>query len=349
MADCGNTFNGGSKAATDGCNMACSGNSTEVCGGPNRLTVFTSGNAGGSSSSGPSVNPGPAGWGSLGCYTDSTGARTLTTGVAVTGGASAMTVALCTSACKSNGFKYAGVEYASECYCGNSFANGGGPASDGSSGCSMTCAGNATEYCGGPNRLNVYQAGVSAATSAAASGGSAATSTAAGSAAASSIVTTIGNNANPTSASDGPGTITTSTTSGLAAVTSGVSNGLPNGWTYKGCFVDSTNGRILPTQVPDSSSLTIETCIASCKAAGYSVAGAEYSTQCFCGDEVIEGGTLASQDSDCGMACGGNANEKCGGPSRMSIYSNDTLTIIQPPVAQNTSLPGKWQYVGCLT
>lgn len=38
--------------------------------------------------------------------------------------------------------------------CGNTVANGGMPAT---SGCNMLCAGNRTEYCGGPNRLNLYE------------------------------------------------------------------------------------------------------------------------------------------------------------------------------------------------
>lgn len=46
---------------------------------------------------------------------EGTTGRTLTTGMAVTGGGAAMTVALCTSACKAANFIYAGVEYAGEC------------------------------------------------------------------------------------------------------------------------------------------------------------------------------------------------------------------------------------------
>lgn len=40
--------------------------------------------------------------------------------------------------------------------CGNSFSNGGVPAPEGLSGCSMLCSGNLSEYCGGPNRLDIY-------------------------------------------------------------------------------------------------------------------------------------------------------------------------------------------------
>lgn len=38
--------------------------------------------------------------------------------------------------------------------CGDAFANGGVPAA--ASDCNMLCAGNSEEFCGGPNRLNVY-------------------------------------------------------------------------------------------------------------------------------------------------------------------------------------------------
>lgn len=43
--------------------------------------------------------------------------------------------------------------------CGNTLAAGSGPAAAGD--CSMTCSGNATEACGGPNRLNLFWSGTS--------------------------------------------------------------------------------------------------------------------------------------------------------------------------------------------
>ena len=107
-----------------------------------------------SASGGPTTNPGPNGWASLGCYSDRTQARTLQNPEPVTGGSKNMTVAGCTAKCQSLGYLYAGVEYAQECYCGNQIANGG---SSISSGCNMPCAGNSSEYCGGPNALNLYQ------------------------------------------------------------------------------------------------------------------------------------------------------------------------------------------------
>ena len=218
-----------------------------------------------------------------------------------------MTVALCTSACKSGGYTYAGVEYSGECYCGNSITAPGAPATDG---CNMLCNGNQTEYCGGPNRLDLYKAGAAAATTTAAA------------------TTAAGTTAAPTSAA----------------------TGLPAGWTYNACWIDNANGgRILTNQQPDNAQTTVETCVAACKAAGYTIAGIEYSTQCFCGNQIINGGTKATSEADCNMACGGNANEKCGGPNRMSIYATGTVTVLAPPKAQTTGLPTGWTYSGCIT
>jgi hypothetical protein len=128
------------------CNMPCSGDATEACGGSNLLTVYTD-------SSYPVVNPGPAGWKSLECYTDGVSARTLPINAGHLGGDSGLTVALCAQAC--SGYAYFGVEYAGECYCGNSILNGGASALP--SGCDMPCKGNPGEFCGGSNRLNLYQ------------------------------------------------------------------------------------------------------------------------------------------------------------------------------------------------
>lgn len=108
ITDCGNFFLGDSnKTTTTDCNMACAGNSTELCGAGNRLTVFWNGK----NATQPVTNPGPSGWHSVGCYSDSVNARTLPTGQNVPGGASNMTVGGCVTACANAGYSLAGVEY----------------------------------------------------------------------------------------------------------------------------------------------------------------------------------------------------------------------------------------------
>ena len=59
--DCGNTFsNGGAPIAASDCDMVCTGASSELCGGPNALNVYTT--------SSTTTTPPSGGWVSLGCY-----------------------------------------------------------------------------------------------------------------------------------------------------------------------------------------------------------------------------------------------------------------------------------------
>ena len=47
--------------------------------------------------------------------------------------------------------------------------------------------------------------------------------------------------------------------------------------------------------------------------------GLEYSTECYCANEV--GGNATKVDgNDCRMACGGDTAQMCGGPDRLSVY-----------------------------
>jgi hypothetical protein len=112
--------------------------------------------------------------------------------------------------------------------------------------------------------------------------------------------------------------------------------GLPTGWEYYGCWIDGVSGRILLNQY-DSASLTRQSCVAQCISGGYSIAGLEYSTQCFCDNAIHNGGALASSDADCNDPCGGDATQICGGGSRVSLYStyvyrNTTSSMTGPEI-----------------
>jgi hypothetical protein len=63
-----------------------------------------------------------------------------------------LTVEACAASCA--GYLYFGVEYGRECYCGDSLGFGAVLANAGE--CNVACAGNPGEFCGGGNRLNVY-------------------------------------------------------------------------------------------------------------------------------------------------------------------------------------------------
>lgn len=171
----------------------------------------------------------------------------------------------------------------------------------------MVCNGNSSEYCGGPNRLDMYH---------------------------------FGSGTLPPS----------STTSSPVSSRSAAPSGLPSGWNYAGCYSEGPQGRaIAANQQADNQQLTIESCIAACSAAGYTVAGMEYSAQCFCDNYISNGGALASADSQCAMTCSGNTNEICGGPGLLSVYSTKIpVQVYAAPTVQTSNLPGSWKYQGCL-
>ena len=177
--------------------------------------------------------------------------------------------------------------------------------------CNFICPGNAGEYCGAGNRLEMYKKGAPG----------------------SSSTTATGTTAGPT---------TTVTTTATSAATN-----LPDGWAYAGCFKEGTSGRALPYQQPDSQTNTNEKCVAACIAAGYSVAGMEYSTQCYCANALYNG-AVATTNDQCSMSCPGNTAEKCGAGDRLSIFSKGDVQVYQPPAVQKTNLPGSWTYRGCV-
>ncbi|KAH6667842.1 WSC domain-containing protein [Halenospora varia] len=142
---CGDKLTSGSNAAPLlDCDYTCAGDATEMCGGSRRLSLYQNVNW--------RAPEDPSSIGSYefyGCVTDSP-ARTLTASSLTS---SAMTLELCATFCSS--YKYFGVEWSVECYCGNDFT--AGAALVDSSECSMTCGGNSEELCGAGDRLSVYQ------------------------------------------------------------------------------------------------------------------------------------------------------------------------------------------------
>ncbi|KAL5480284.1 hypothetical protein ACEPAI_1554 [Sanghuangporus weigelae] len=296
--------NSGTNASLADCNMACTGDASESCGGPNRLNLFFSG---GTPPAPPIEVPSVGQWETLGCYSDDVNNRTLSTPIGVNGD---MTVPACLAACQSSNFPLAGLEFATQCFCGTEIQGEGAPAS---SGCNMVCQGNSSTFCGGADRLNLY---------------------------------------NFTGTITGPPTVNPPAGGGGGAPNPDVHpvlTGLPAPWNYSGCYVDNAHGRILGTQQPDNSALTVESCVDFCQSQNFTLAGMEFGVQCFCDNNVINGGVLAAEDTDCNMACGGGSTEACGGPNRMSIYSTSSnVTLLPVPVPQNTNLPGNWKYVGCL-
>ena len=135
------------------CNArVCAGNNSEYCGGPNRVSVWNS-----TTYTGP-LQPFPSKVGDtmgssvyLGCTVDDTGNRAL--GQASYTNRTGLTNDACMSFCASKNLPLWGTEYASECYCDVALKS---YAVLGSSTCSMACAGNSSQICGGPSRMTIF-------------------------------------------------------------------------------------------------------------------------------------------------------------------------------------------------
>ncbi|KAJ7246532.1 WSC domain-containing protein [Mycena haematopus] len=135
----------GALSSPTNCNQACSGNSTELCGAGNFIDVYWNGTP-------PPIIPQQVGtWKYLGCFSDSVSSRQLPNQQTISGGA---TVESCTAACKASGFSLAGLEFGQECWCGSA-----PPTSSllSDNNCATACVANTTEFCGGSNKLMVYE------------------------------------------------------------------------------------------------------------------------------------------------------------------------------------------------
>jgi len=93
-------------------------------------------------------------WEYAGCGTDSITARVLTDDHESN---DKMTVETCVDYCSGKGFSVAGLEYARECYCGNSIGKQGAPVPGVMGNCMMKCVGDSGEYCGGYAAISLYQ------------------------------------------------------------------------------------------------------------------------------------------------------------------------------------------------
>ncbi|KAF2492456.1 WSC-domain-containing protein [Lophium mytilinum] len=329
---CGNTLSYGSFATTDGrCNMNCAGNVNEICGGQKGMTMYKLHNLPSSSSSSSRVSTSSSSsvsssvssstvsssssilsassssllstsssssslstsasssvvstslstspirtsttsssatpsasassWSSLGCANDTIAHRALN---GTTFAATTMTIETCQAYCIGKNYPFAGVEYGKECYCGLGLAFG---SKVGQTGCTMQCAGNTAETCGGSSRLNVYQY-------------------------------------------TNPSYVYPKLSSKVDV------------YNLQGCFYDPITPRALPSYSYVSTTMTVESCVATCKGKGYVKAAVEYGQECYCGT-TLNTKAIPEDIQDCKkMFCAGDQTEFCGAGQRALVYSS---------------------------
>ncbi|KAF3905657.1 hypothetical protein ABW21_db0206699 [Orbilia brochopaga] len=295
---CGQVL-GGSSALESDCTAACSGNSSQTCGGSNRLNVYQAKQT--FTSTGSTSTP--TLWQDMGCYKDYTGNRTLVDKVTTSTNNSA---AFCYSFCGPLGYKYFGTEYSNECYCGNAIVGTGAPIS---SGCTYKCTGDQNQLCGGSNRINMYMVGdfrSPGTTTTTTSGTTSRTTT-----------TTI----SPSSTSNTQSSTSLSTTSTISTTTSSTAGPtiVPSygNFVFLSCWADSTLNRALAGWGLDpGSDMTVGKCLDYCATKQY--VGLEDGRECWCGDSLANG--QAAVSTDCNEPCSGAAGQLCGGPQRLAIY-----------------------------
>ena len=132
-----------SASTTAAGNMACAGNSAQLCGGSGKINIFVNANA-------AAISGAPSGWTVNGCYPDSSSNRALD---AYSFSSSSMTPALCTSTCLSKGYNYAGLEYGGECYCDTAITASLTAAN--SNNCEYICNGDSSSRCGGNYYISI--------------------------------------------------------------------------------------------------------------------------------------------------------------------------------------------------
>jgi len=132
---CGNSYGSQGKAAESDCNMACSGNSKQMCGAGYRNSVYNSAQVG-----------------YIGCYSDNPGGSATRDLIQKTS-ANDTTIESCRQLCSSQNYLYTGLQYGKECWCGNTYGSFGKAAE---SDCNMACAGDSTETCGAGARNSIF-------------------------------------------------------------------------------------------------------------------------------------------------------------------------------------------------
>ncbi|KAL8717991.1 MAG: hypothetical protein Q9181_008250 [Wetmoreana brouardii] len=264
---------------------------------------------------------------------------------------------MCLSMCYQ--YKYAGIEYGRECWCGNTLAASSAQATAETQ-CNKKCPGDATEICGAGNRLTLYTkkaatqakfAAFNAAyVDASTTSSSSPSSTSEASTSSSSSATTFSTRTSTSSSSSSPSTTSTpsaSTTSKSSASSSSSSSTskpqstlyptpstILNSYTYAGC-ANATSPLALNALSKSSTSMDIETCTSYCTQNNYGLSGLQGGNTCYCGNglqsfSAIQQEAGAAKDSKCNKPCSGNATEICGADTYLSVW-NATSAITIPP------------------
>lgn len=94
------------------------------------------------------------------------------------------------------------------------------------------------------------------------------------------------------------------------------------GWSYQGCGADNYYARALKGASTSQAGMTNEQCVKFCGDKGFSVAGTEYSKECYCGSSIpASAQPVNGVVGNCNMPCDGDKDQFCGGSGLLSLYT----------------------------
>lgn len=114
------------------------------------------------------------------------------------------------------------------------------------------------------------------------------------------------------------------------------------GFEYLGCGPDiAGRARTLGGASLTADNMANEKCVDYCVSLGFTIAGTEYTTQCFCGNSILAGREpVPGLYGDCTMPCSGNSKETCGGGGQISLYQKCGRTCQNVVYTINNSTSG---------
>lgn len=94
-------------------------------------------------------------------------------------------------------------------------------------------------------------------------------------------------------------------------------------YNLKGCYTDSTAARVLTGfTVTNSTGMTEEFCVETCRERGYGLAGLEFGKECYCGNTLARSAVMVGMTDCMTLYCPGNKKEFCSAGNRLLIYSS---------------------------
>eukprot|EP01060_Flectonema_neradi_P041556 TRINITY_DN98_c0_g1_i4.p1 TRINITY_DN98_c0_g1~~TRINITY_DN98_c0_g1_i4.p1 ORF type:complete len:469 (+),score=99.64 TRINITY_DN98_c0_g1_i4:261-1667(+) len=192
------------------------------------------------------------------------------------------TIENCHFECKERGYKYFGVQESTWCHCGNDYGKYGN-----STNCTLLCAGNSLEICGGPWANSIYKMTDSDVTP-----------------------------------PPGPPTAVPPTPPPTPVPTS---SKFVDQYQYMGCFLDPQK-TVMHEKVQKEGIMTIEWCLDYCVTQkSYDYFAVEAKSWCLCGSAAEY--TKFGPSEYCNMPCDGDSDEICGGDFAMSVYKPSYVLV----------------------